>query len=131
VKAQASEWHWLDAHETIPAKDLCRSCRISAAELGELVEYGALQPIAGSQEHLAFSAEWVAPLREAARLRRTFDLDLFTVVLVLDYLNRIATLERELKSLRAQLPAHAPVPSHPPHEGPAPWREPHGRGARC
>jgi len=126
VKAQASEWHWLDAEETIPDQELCRSCRISSAELLELVEYGALQPVAGSPGRLVFSAECVLPLREAVRLRRAFDLDLFTVGLVLDYLNRIEGLERELRSLRAHLPSHLPSPGRTTHEGPAPWREPHG-----
>jgi len=127
VKAQAPEWHWLDAQETIPAQDLCRACRISSAELLELVEYGALQPVAGHADHAdhAFSAEWVVPLREATRLRRAFDLDLFTVGLVLDYLNRIEGLERELRSLRAHLPSHLSSPARSTHEGPAPWREPH------
>ena len=124
MKAQAPEWHWLDAQETIPAQDLCRACRISSAELLELVEYGALQPLAGHADH-AFSAEWVVPLREATRLRRAFDLDLFTVGLVLDYLNRIEGLERELRSLRAHLPSHLSSPARGTHEGPAPWREPH------
>jgi chaperone modulatory protein CbpM len=124
VKAQASEWHWLDAHETIAAPELCRSCRISGAELNELVEYGALQPLTSSQGPV-FSAEWVSPLREAARLRRAFDLDLFTVSLVLEYLNRIEVLEREVSSLRAHLPAHVPSPGRTTHEGPASWREPH------
>jgi len=92
-------------------------------DLQELVEYGSLQPIAGRQE-LVFSAEWVVPLREAFRLRRVFDLDLFAAGLVLEYLNRIETLERQVKTLRAHLPSHLP-PGQDHHEGPAPWREPH------
>jgi chaperone modulatory protein CbpM len=128
MSAQASEWNRLDAGETIAAHELCQSCRISSAELYELMEYGALRPVAGNRDRLVFGAEWVVPLREAARLRRAFDLDLFTVGLILDYLNRIEALEHEVKSLRAHLPSHAPSPGHVSHEGPAPWREPHGRG---
>ncbi|AMO24762.1 hypothetical protein GCM10027034_08870 [Ramlibacter solisilvae] len=128
MKVQATEWHRLDVHETIPAQELCSACRISEDELKELLDYGALQPVAG--ETLVFSAEWVVPLRHATRLRRAFDLDLFTVGLIIEYLNRIEALEREVKALRAHLPAHQPSPGHVPHEGPAPWREPHGRGAQ-
>ena len=62
----------------------------------------------------------MASLREAARLRAQFDLDLFTVALLLGYLQRIARLEHQLRSLQA----HVPYPQHLPREGPAPWREP-------
>ena len=70
-----------------------------------------------------FSVECLAPLREAARLRRDFDLDLFALAVLLDYLARIDTLERQLHSLQSHLPFHRP-PDH--RDGPQPWREPHG-----
>lgn len=123
MKARQPEWHWLDAPETVAAQELCRSCRISDEELDELVEYGALPPVQGHAGSYVFSAEWVVPLRHATRLRRHYDLDLFTVGLVLEYLHRIEGLERELRSVRAQVPSH----KHAVHEGPATWRETHAR----
>ena len=126
MSAQVVEVRWLDARETVTVPELSRVCGLSAAELDELVEYGALTPLQRGPAERAFSAEWVVPLRTAGRLRQDFDLDLFAVAILLGYLNRIEDLEREVKSLRAQLPGHA----HPVRrdEGPGSWREPHGRG---
>jgi chaperone modulatory protein CbpM len=44
------------------------------------------------------------PLRTAGKLRQDFDLDLFTVGLLLGYLNRIEALERQVRTLKAQTP---------------------------
>jgi chaperone modulatory protein CbpM len=97
---------------TLDIDELAGSCGLSAGELQELAEYGALKPVAadGSPQG-RFSAECAEPLRAAVRLRRDFDLDLFTMALLLDYLQRIETLERELRSLRTRLPASATQPS--------------------
>ncbi|MDD5336099.1 MAG: hypothetical protein PHS32_20375 [Rhodoferax sp.] len=65
----------------------------------------SLQPTLAAPESV-FSAEWVAPLRAAGKLRLEFDLDLFTVAILLGKFQRIELLERQLQQLRAQLPAH-------------------------
>jgi chaperone modulatory protein CbpM len=123
MKAQVVEVAWLDARETVTAAELSRACGLSAAELDELVDYGALAPQRVEPER-AFGAEWIVPLRTAGRLRHDFDLDLFAVAILLGYLSRIEELEREVKSLRAHLPGHA----HRRDDGPESWREPHGKG---
>jgi chaperone modulatory protein CbpM len=123
---QVVEVAWLDARETVTVAELSRACGLSAAELDELVEYGALAPLPRDHAERAFSAEWIVPLRTAGRLRQDFDLDLFAVSILLGYLNRIEELEREVKSLRAHLPSHA----HRRDDGPEPWREPHGKGTQ-
>lgn len=124
MTAQAVEVTWLDARETVTVTELLQACGLSAAELDELIEYGALTPLPRDQKERVFSAECVVPLRSASRLRHDFDLDLFAVSILLGYLNRIEELEREVKYLRAHLPGHA----HPVRrvDGPEPWREPHG-----
>lgn len=122
--AQAVEVGWLDARETLTAADLSRACGLSAADLDELVEYGVLTPLPQRASERIFTADCLAPLRTAGRLRRDFDLDLFAVAILLGYLHRIDELEHELKSLRAQLPGHLRHPHR--GEGPEPWREPHG-----
>ena len=101
---QISEWAWLDARETVTVAELARACGLSANELEELVEYGALPPLQATQSEHVFSAEWVMPLRTAGRLRADYDLDLFAVGMLLGYLNRIDELERRLQALQAQLP---------------------------
>jgi chaperone modulatory protein CbpM len=119
---ESSDWSWLDPLRRIDQFELADLCGLSMAELDELVGYGALVPLAGGARHTReFSASCVPPLREAGRLRSHYDLDLFTVSLLLGYLQRIAHLEHQLRA------AHSPLP-HPvqlPREGPTPWREPH------
>jgi chaperone modulatory protein CbpM len=115
---------WLDARETVTVTELSRVSGLSPSELQELVEYGALAPVQQAQATtLVFSAACVVPLRHAVRLRRDYDLDLFMVGMLLDYLQRIEDLEAQLRSLKAQLPKHAHAPHH---EGPESWHEPHG-----
>lgn len=122
MQSKAPDWQWLDAHQNVAQPELARLCGMSVAELDELVEYGSLVP--ASNEAGAgplFSAGAVPPLREAARLRGDFDLDLFTTSLLFGYLLRIAHLEHQVRALQAQ----APHPQQLPREGPTPWREPH------
>lgn len=120
-----SEWNWLDASETIGVTELSRACGVSVAEMDELVEYGALQPLHGEHEAAVFSAACVASLRTACKLREDYDLDLFTVALLVGYLNRIEELEHELRALHAHLPAHV-IAAH--RDGPQQWREQHAKG---
>ncbi|MDB5945248.1 MAG: hypothetical protein JWQ33_274 [Ramlibacter sp.] len=113
MATERAELAWLDARETITVTELSRVSSLSPDELDELVEYGALVPLAVVPQEPLFSAEWVIPLRAAGRLRRDFDLDLFAVAILLDYLHRISDLESRLRSLEALVPAGAqprPVP---------------------
>ena len=124
MQPRPDEWSWLDASETISAAELSRSCGLSEAELQELVGYGAAQPLKAGEGGNLFSAGCVVSLRHACQLRRDFDLDLFTVALLWEHLSRIEALEREVRTLRAHLPAHLLTPHR---EGPQPWVEPHAK----
>lgn len=95
----------LDASTTITLSELAECCGLSAAELDELMDYNALVPLTGTPER-AFSAQWVTPLRTAAQMRLDFDLDLFTVAILLGQLIQIELLERQVRSLQAQVPGH-------------------------
>jgi chaperone modulatory protein CbpM len=121
MNPQVADVVWLDAREAVTLPDLSRAAAMSAAELNELVDYGALVPLDPGRKERLFSAEWVTPLRTAGKLRMDFDLDLFTVAIILDYLNRIEHLERQLRSLKARVPQASRLP----REGPGSWREPH------
>jgi chaperone modulatory protein CbpM len=96
----------LDTTETITLPELAQCCGMSPAELDELVDYNALVPLPDAATERAFSARWVAPLRSASKMRLDFDLDLFTVAILLGQLVQIELLQRQLESLRALLPAH-------------------------
>ena len=107
MNPQEVELTWLDGRETVSMSDLSRVCGMSAAELAELVDYGALVPLDPQRQERCFSAECVMQLRTAGKLRLDFDLDVFTVAILMGYLNRIETLERQVRSLEANLPAHS------------------------
>lgn len=102
---QQAEWMWLDEHNTVTLTELSQFCAMTAAEVDELVEYGALLPLEQGREELVFSAQCITPLRAAGKLRLDFDLDLFSVAMLLGYLNRIEALERQVHSLQAHLPS--------------------------
>ena len=99
-----TQWRWLDTRETVTLTEVSHCCGMSEAELDELVEYCALVPLVPAASVRVFSAQWVTPLRNASKLRMDFDLDLFTVAILLDNLTRIEVLERQVHSLQAQLP---------------------------
>ncbi len=112
MEHQQVEWMWLDAMETVTISELSRCSGISTLELDELVDYKALPilPPPPSQSPLMFerlfSAEWVTPLREVGKMRQDYDLDLFTVAMLLSHLNRIEVLERKVRSMQAHMPTH-------------------------
>ena len=96
---------WPDSRETVTQAELSRVIGISLDELDELVGYGALLPLEASPQERLFGAGCIVPLRRACRLRTDFDLDLFTVALLLEYVSRIEILEQQLHSLQAQIPS--------------------------
>jgi chaperone modulatory protein CbpM len=104
MEQQVLDVAWLDAREVITLAELARVCALSPAELDELVDDGVLVPLEQARQERLFSAECVMPLRTAGKLRQDFDLDLFTVGLLLGYLNRIEALERQVRTLKAHLP---------------------------
>ncbi len=101
---EQAPWRWLDTRETVTLTELSQSCGLSEAELDELVDYCALVPVTPVEQERAFNAQWVEPLRHASKLRMDFDLDLFTVAILLENLAHIEALERQVHSLQAVLP---------------------------
>ncbi len=124
MKPQPLEWDWPDTHESVSRTELAQACRISIADVDELMQYGAIAARSKSGGEPVFSAHYIGPIRTVVKLKADFDLDLFSAALLLGYVQRIEELEKEVRSLRARSPSH--IAEH--HEGPAPpWREPHAR----
>lgn len=112
-----SESTWLDARETLSLSDLSSVCALSVEDLVELVDYGALvplAPVAPDPSARQFSAQCVTQLRAACQLRVDYDLDLFSVAMLIGYLTRIESLEREVGRLQAHRPHHRPGPLEQP-----------------
>jgi chaperone modulatory protein CbpM len=101
---QSTEVAWADAGGTVTVAELTRVTTLTEGELVELIDYGALEPLARGQAQLLFASTWVTPLRAAGKLRRDFDLDIFAVAILLEYLLRIDGLEGEMRAMRARMP---------------------------
>jgi chaperone modulatory protein CbpM len=106
MPTEAIECVSLGTTAVMTLSELAQCCAMSAADLIELMDYNALEPLPGSAPDLVFSAHWVVPLRTAAKLRVDFDLDLFTMAMLLEKLRQIELLERQLQALQALVPAH-------------------------
>ena len=79
---------------------LARRCGLPAAELRELVEYGALvpqNPDVEGVERWTFGGNCVVIVQTAVRLRRDFDLDAPALALALTLIGRIHDLEDQLR----------------------------------
>jgi chaperone modulatory protein CbpM len=101
------EWTCADNCNPVPLSELADSCGMSEVDLDELVDYCALVPLDLTQSKRVFSPRWVTPLRAVRKLQVDFDLDLFTVAIVLGNLNHIDVLERQVQSLKAQMPGRS------------------------
>ena len=88
--------------DSVGLRELSMACALSVADLLELMEYGALAPLQPATAEPLFAISYVEPLRLASIARRDYDLDLFVVVILMDYLQRIVQLESKLSSLKAQ-----------------------------
>ena len=91
----------LEAGVSVSRQELAEMSGLSLAEIDDLVDYGALAPLADRPEGYSFGADCVPPLRRAASLRATFELDVFSVALLVECFQRIERLEGELRGLQA------------------------------
>jgi len=88
----------------ITLETLAQLCAMKVYELEELMDYNALQPVSCDVSELLFFSRWISPLRTVAKLRIDFDLDMFTVAIVLSHIQRISQLEQQVAWLEARLP---------------------------
>lgn len=108
MKTGHTEALWLDEHHEVSFTELAESSGLSAEELRELVDYGALVPTNQPAAPLTFGGNCVVTVRTAYRLRNDFDLDPHALALALKFIDRIRELEAQLRELRAQLPRRIP-----------------------
>ena len=78
--------------------EFARIAAMPIDEVRELMDYGLLPPG-------RFDTHAALALRQAAKLRRDFDLDLFTTGLLAGYVMEISELRREVQQLKAERPA--------------------------
>ena len=101
---------WIDSTSADGQWTLAALAQVSglaAHEVRELVDYGALQPANPdviTEERWIFGAHCALTVRTAVRLRRDFDLDPPGLALALTLVERIRSLENELRRIHAQVP---------------------------
>jgi hypothetical protein len=104
MNADTHEAVWLDQHITVTLDEFARLCGLTAAELGELVDEGVVEPEASVPAGALFRADSVTTIRSITRMRHDFELDLPAVALIKTFLDRINQLEAEISAMHAELP---------------------------
>jgi chaperone modulatory protein CbpM len=104
MRIQLTEVHWLSEHQQLPVQQLAELSGLSEADIHELADYGAIEPIDPQASPRAFAAQSLIVARTACRLRDDFELNLHGVALALTLLDRVHDLEAQLRDLRARLP---------------------------
>jgi chaperone modulatory protein CbpM len=106
MSAQDDRTTWLDAGARLTVVELAECAGVNEMLVRELVEYGALEPARPGE--LVFSAEYAVVVRRAARLCQDLELETPAVALVVSFLQRIQSLEGELRRLEARRGAREP-----------------------
>lgn len=92
----------LDDESTVAFDELVAASGLPSDVVGELVEWGAFEPVTGTT--VSFRSHTIVMARRAARLRNAFTLDVTALALALAYLERIDGLERRLRELECGRP---------------------------
>ncbi|MEO5700000.1 MAG: chaperone modulator CbpM [Casimicrobiaceae bacterium] len=91
----------LDAHGQLSLHQLEELSGLAEGFLRELVDYGAFEPLDTRGGTWTFTSEVVVMARMAGRLHRDFELDAHALTLLLRMVERVQTLEGEVRALRA------------------------------
>jgi chaperone modulatory protein CbpM len=92
---------WLYRERRVSLVELVEVSGLPEDVLNELVDYGALRPAAGDAPPV-FDGDCVTRLRAAARLRNDLELETPALALALSFLERIQSLESEVRRLEAR-----------------------------
>ncbi len=89
--------------QSIELKDIAALCQLGASELDELLEYGAIPLVETPSNGLRVPNNYVNTLLKAAQIRRDFALDLFTMAILANYIQKISDLELSNSQLRHEV----------------------------
>jgi chaperone modulatory protein CbpM len=104
LKVELSEAVWMDEQGVVTLVELAECSGLTQADLRELVDLGALEPMDPQAREWSFGAHCIVAARTASRLRSDFELDYHGVALVLSLLERVRELESRVQRLDARLP---------------------------
>lgn len=85
-----------DRHE-MTLDDVCIACQVDRAVIVELVDEGVVKPSVIRGETWRFSARKLPGIVRALRLQRDLELNVAGVAFVLDLLNEIESLRKQLE----------------------------------
>jgi hypothetical protein len=103
MRIDASEVLWFEQHE-LSLRELEELSGLPHRLIVELLECGAIAPLAAAGTEARFGAAALRTARTAGRLRADFELNVEALVLALGLLERVADLEAQLRELRARQP---------------------------
>src|SRR5262245_39085534 len=86
--------------EQLTLEDLAACARVHPALIEYFVDYGLIEPSAGTGTQCLFDATCIARLRTIERLRRDLGANLPGVAVILDLLDRLTVLQREVEQWR-------------------------------
>jgi hypothetical protein len=104
MKVELTDAVWLEERGMITLVELSECSGLTEAELRDLVDLGALEPLDLGATEWSFGARCIVTARTASRLRKDFELDVQGLALVMSLLDRVEELESELKRLHAHVP---------------------------
>jgi chaperone modulatory protein CbpM len=104
---------WMEEHRLVTIEELRDRWGVSIGQLHEFIAHGVLEP-AAAPHGKGFRLEAVSLVRTACRLQQELELDVHAVGVVLELLQRVDELEREVDALRARLAASADEAGEPP-----------------
>lgn len=84
--------------------DLCRSCRVEADFVVELIQEGVIDPLEPAEQRWTFSGQSLMRLRRAVNLHQDLGLNLAGVALALELLDERARLRVELARWQRAFP---------------------------
>jgi chaperone modulatory protein CbpM len=104
MRVELTELYWLEEQREVTIAELAQLSGFSEDELRELEACGAIAPVDSDAEQPRFGPQCIVAVRTAHRLRADFELDTQGLAVALALLERINSLEAELRGLQAQLP---------------------------
>ena len=87
-------------HEQLTLNGLAACTGVHPALIEYFVDYGLLEPSARTGTQLFFDAACIARLRMIERLRRDLGANLAGIAVILDLLDRLTSLQREVEQWR-------------------------------
>lgn len=95
---------WLNDTDLCSLEELAEFSGLSAEELADLVEVGAIEPDDRQAPRYLFRSHTIVIARTARRLRDDFELNPHGLAVALNLMQRIYALEAKLAAIHAKLP---------------------------